>query len=720
VGGFERLTPALQYQIVNDLGWQELRPVQEQTIDVVLDGGNCVVLAPTAGGKTEAAILPLLSLADAEDRAAVSVLYIAPLRALLNNLEPRLQHLSGLVGRRAFKWHGDVGQRARRRFIEEPADILAITPESLEAMLIGGSVPRARVLGHLRSVVVDEVHSFAAGDRGGHLVALLERISRVAGRDLQRIGLSATVGNPEVICSWLAGSSTREQVVVNPERGNVDAALSLDEVGTLENAAVVIERLHPGRKRLIFADSRRRVEALGHELGRRGVEVHVTHSSLSVAQRTAAERAFEEGQSCVIVATSALELGIDIGDLDHVLQIDAPCSVSSFLQRMGRTGRRRQMPTNCTFLTTDDDSLVQAAALLRLYKQGYVEPVEPVKRGSHLLAHQLMALGLQHRGVPTNEWWSWVEGAATFTDLTADDRTELVEQMLRANILVEADGRLILGEHGEKLYGGRNFMDLYAVFSTPSALKVIWGPREIGTIDTYFARFKEASELTFVLAGRTWQATHVDWRRATCHVEPALDGVLPSWMGSPRLLARELCQAMREVLVDDEEDPWWSRRAREAMVGVRQEYAFLRDEHTPFTSETGRIRWWTFAGGKANNVLARLLAFQLRGGVSSNNICLTFTGGLSRSVAAVRRATRALFSDGGPDRATILRLAEGCARGRISKFQPCLSKRLELELLAESLMDVEGAEATVRMMEGAGLAVYALASSLSSMSPDSE
>ena len=697
VGGFQRLTHALQYQVVNDLGWKSLRPVQEQTIPAVLDGANCVVLAPTAGGKTEAALLPLLSLADAEDRPAVSVLYLAPLRALLNNLEPRLQHLAGLVGRSAFKWHGDVGRSARRRFVEDLTDILAITPESLEAMLIGGTIPRSRVLGNLRSVVVDEVHNFAAGDRGGHLVALLERVSRIAGRDIQRIGLSATIGNPGEICDWLAGSSKRERVVIDPERGKSDARLSLDEVGTLENAAIVIERLHPGCKRLVFADSRRRVEALGHYLSQRGVEAHVTHSSLSVAERNAAERAFEEGSNCVIVATSALELGIDVGDLDHVLQIDAPFAVSSFLQRMGRTGRRPGVQPNCTFLATDDNSLVQAAALLRLYKRGFVEPVQPVRRSSHLLAHQLMALSLQHRGVPTTEWWSWIDGAGTFSTLTADDRAELIEHMCRSNILVEADSRLILGEQGERLYGGRNFMDLYVVFSTPRELKVMWGPREVGTIDTYFAQYKEAGELTFILAGRTWQATQVDWKRGTCHVEPAPDGALPTWMGEPRLLSRVLCQAMRDVLVDEDNDPWWSRRAVDAMSGVREEYRFLREEVQPYTEETGRIRWWTFAGGKANNVLARLLELKLGGVVSSNNIALTFVGALSRSVVAIRAAVRELFADGFPDTETILGIVEGCARGRISKFQPCLSRRLELELLAESLLDVEGARASIEM-----------------------
>jgi len=693
---FDRLTPALQYQIVNGLGWKSLRPVQERAIEAVLAGENAVILAPTAGGKTEAALFPLLSLMDAEDRRPVSVLYIAPLRALLNNQEPRLHELAGLVGRRAFKWHGDVGQSGRRRFADDLADVLAITPESLEALLLSSSMPARRILANIQAVVVDEVHGFAAGDRGGHLMAVLERVARICGRDIQRIGLSATVGNPAEICAWMSGSSSRNQSVVDPGGVGADPELSLDYVGTLENAAIVIERLHPGRKRLVFADSRRRVEELGHLLAQRGVETHVTHSSLSASERQAAERAFEQGNSCVIVATSALELGIDVGDLDHVLQIDAPAVVSSFLQRMGRTGRRPGSVPNCTFLCTSDDSLLQAAALLQLHDRGFVEPVSPARRGAHLLAHQLMALTLQHSGIAAGEWWSFVAGAAPFTGLDESDRAELVETMLGRDILCQVDGRLVLGDRGQKLYGGKNFLDLYVVFSTPSALRVMWGPQEIGTIDVYFAHIKEPEELSFVLGGKPWRAIGIDWRRATCHVEPSKEAGLPMWMGAPRLLSAELCQAMKMILVQTEVDPRWSRRATEQLDGLRQENTFLHGDPLPITEAPGELRWWTYAGGKANNTLAPLLQLRLGGKVTANNIALAFSGQAARSQTALRQALRELREEDALRADNVRRFAAGLARGRISKFQPCLSERLELELLAETLMDVEGAARTIR------------------------
>jgi len=688
---FDRLSPALQYQIVNDLGWTDLRPVQRQSIDAILDGANCVILAPTAGGKTEAAFFPLLSLMDTEDQAAPSVLYIAPIRALLNNQEARLQRLTNLIGRKAFKWHGDVGASARKRYIREPADILAITPESLEAMLVSTWVPAAELLRKVRAVVIDEVHSFAADDRGGHLLSVLERIQRITNHDIQRIGLSATVGNPGDICRWLSGSSERYQRVVDPGGASTEPDLLLDYVGTLANAAVVIERLYPGSKRLVFADSRRKVEELGRELGRHDVEVHVTHSSLAVSERQAAERAFEEGDNCVIVATSAMELGIDVGNVDHVLQIDAPSTVSSFLQRMGRTGRRPGTRANCTFMATKDDALLLAAALIRLRSQGYIEPVTPSTRASHLLAHQIMALSLQYGGVPADRWWPSVRGAACFADLDDTDRAELLDHMLAEDILADVDGRLILSDHGQKLYGGRNFMDLYVVFSTPPIFRVMAGRTEIGTVDAHFVQLRKADEFTFVLAGRAWRVTHIDWRRGICTVEPAPEAGYPSWLGDPRFLSWAVCQAMREILVSEDHDAVWTRRACRVVDTLRAEYDFLHDEPAPLVDERDIIRWWTFAGGRANNLLAHLLEAELGSKVTASNTAVTCSEDAGKSLVAVRQAVAALSEPGRFSKAAARRAAAGAARGRISKFQPCLPEGLELELLAEATVASDGA-----------------------------
>lgn len=689
---FDRLTPALQYQIVNGLGWRGLRPVQEESVQAILDGYNCVILAPTAGGKTEAAFFPLLSMLDAEDLAPTSVLYIAPIRALLNNQEARLDKLTGMLGRRAMKWHGDVGASKRKRFIAEPADVLAITPESLEAMLMSTRTPGKELLSKVRAVVIDEVHAFASDDRGAHLVALIERICRLSQYDVQRIGLSATVGDPEAICEWLTGSSARPGRVVNPGGPGKQAELSLDFVGGLNNAALMIDRLYPGSRRLVFVDSRRRVEELGDHLQQRDVNVFVSHSSLAASDRHAAERAFEEGNNCVIVATSALELGIDVGDLEYVLQIDSPATVASFLQRMGRTGRRAETSPNCTFLATTDEATWQSAALLRLHEKGFVEPTSPTRWAPHIIAHQLLGLSLQQFGVPTSSWWEWLDGCAAFSEVTHAQRMALCEHMVSAGILVEVDGRYLLGERGETLYGAKHFMELFAVFSVPATLKVMHGNREVGTIDAFFAQARDTGPLCFVLGSRAWEVTSINWRRGVCTVKPAAGGTYPRWVGRPVLLSQALCRAMFEVLRDEGVDPSWSQRACEAIERVRQEHSFVHDGPAPLVNEPDSVRWWTFGGGRANTLLATLLQAILGEKVTANNHAIRFSGAAAQSDAAIRQAIDSLRVPGALSWELAGSLLPERATSHLSKFQPCMPETQELELAARTLLDVEGAQ----------------------------
>ncbi|MGI5996146.1 MAG: DEAD/DEAH box helicase, partial [Saccharomonospora viridis] len=202
----ERLHSAVVHHLVNTLGWRSLRPLQQQAVAPVLDGHDALLLAPTAGGKTEAACFPVLTAMEQQRWTGLSVLYVCPLKALLNNLLPRLRDYAAWLGRRVELWHGDVTATARRRILRDPPDILLTTPESVEAMLVSTNVEHRRLFGNLRAIVVDEVHAFAGDDRGWHLLAVLERLTVLAQRPIQRIGLSATVGNPEQLLHWLQGS----------------------------------------------------------------------------------------------------------------------------------------------------------------------------------------------------------------------------------------------------------------------------------------------------------------------------------------------------------------------------------------------------------------------------------------------------------------------------------------------------------------------------------
>ena len=292
---FFQLSQRLQHGISHALGWSSLRPVQERTIEAILAGRNCVVLAPTAGGKTEAAFFPILDIVYREKLEPVCVLYVSPIRALLNNQEPRLTQIAGLVGSAAFKWHGDVGQVDRQRFLAEPVHLLMTTPESLEVMLISPKIDTARLFAGLRFVVIDEIHSFAAGDRGAHLMAVLERLARHSAHDIQRIGLSATVGDPQVIGQWMQGSSQRPMTVIAPPREPVSRLIRVDTYDDGEELAQRVAPLARGRKTLFFVEGRRFAEGVKQALSEVTALSYVHHSSVGRELREEAEQSFTYG-----------------------------------------------------------------------------------------------------------------------------------------------------------------------------------------------------------------------------------------------------------------------------------------------------------------------------------------------------------------------------------------------------------------------------------------
>ena len=612
-GPGEDLHPLLVHHIVNSLGWPALRPLQQAAVGPILRGENALLAAPTAGGKTEAAVFPVLSRMLAEDWRGLSVLYLCPLRALLNNLHPRILGYAELVGRRAGLWHGDVGESARESIRSDPPDILLTTPESIEAMLVSGKTDHVFLFRNLQAIVVDEVHAFAGDDRGWHLVAIAERLERLAGREIQRIGLSATIGNPGEILEWLSRTSSAQRTVVAPppDKARPSPDITLDWVGSLENAATVISRLHRGEKRLVFVDSRARAEELAAELRSKEVTTFVSHGSLGREERRIAEEAFASSRDCVIVATSTLELGIDVGDLDRVIQIDAPATVASLLQRLGRTGRRGDTPSNMLFLTTRDDAFLRAMGLLRCWADGFVEPLEPAPLPLHLAVQQFLALVLQEHGVGRHTWPEWLGTPFIFGTEVEAELAALTSHLVARDILFSDGGILGFGDEGRRLFGFRNFMDLMAVFREPPMLKVLAGRTEIGQVPMQLLTLEAPDGHRLLLAGRNWNVIHVDWRRGVAQVEPAADGGRARWIGDGRAMSWDLCQGMRRVLAGaDLEGVTLSNRAAEKLTQARAEFGWLHEarESVVVRREGEPLWWWTFAGMHANLWLAGSLS----------------------------------------------------------------------------------------------------------------
>lgn len=630
MAAFDLLHPGLQHHVVNSLGWRELRPFQEEVIPVILRGDHIVVVAPTAGGKTEAAVLPVLSRMLSEDWRGLSVLYLCPIRALLNNLHIRLSRYATLVGRTCSVWHGDTSPTDRARINRERPDILLTTPESLEVMLVSQKTDPVALFAQARVVIVDELHAFAGDDRGWHMLSVLQRVSRLAGRELQRIGLSATVGNPDQLLRWLAAGSTLPSTVIRPPEALArQAAVQLDFVGSIKNAAVVISRLHRGEKRLVFVDSRARAEELGAELGGLEIKTFVTHSSLSKDQRTRAERAFASETDCVIVATSVLELGVDVGDLDRVIQIDAPSTVASFLQRMGRTGRRADTERNCLFLATHDYGLLQAAALLDLWSQGFVEEVTPPPIPYHVFVQQLLTLVLQNSGFVRTDWPTWIGRVPAFAELLDGRADAIIAFALQRNLLGEDGGVLHLGTEAESQLGHRHFSELLSVVTSQPLFQVRFGRLEIGFVHPLsFAANKERPTV-LALGGRGWRIVHLDWDRKIAHVEPAQEVGRSRWMGSSVPLSPKLCGAIRQLLQSSEQVPAWSRRAVEKISELRQELSDCCGDGTVIARRGDSLEWWTFEGLAANQTVVQYLQPHIESPMRADNLWITLPKDIS-------------------------------------------------------------------------------------------
>lgn len=479
---------------------------------------------------------------------------------------------------------------------------------------------------------------------------------------------------------WLSSGSKRKRDVVCPPPSTRESPeVQLDYVGTLENAAKIISLLHRSEKRLVFCDSRSRVEQLTLFLRERQVETFVSHSSLGVEERRAAEHAFAQKQNCVIVATSSLELGLDVGDLDRVIQIDAPSTVSSFLQRMGRTGRRAGTRSNCLFLATSDDGLLRAAALLDLWQSGYVEPVHAPPKPFHILAQQLLALVLQERGVGQRAWFEWVSDVPPFVQMDPARIEEVVQHLLVTGILWSDDGILSFGPEGEAEYGSKNFMELLSVFTSPPLFRVLSGQKELGHVheSTFFQR--QDGPVILVLAGRSWKTNHLDWKRRIAHVEPTDERGRSRWLGEGQFLSFRVCQAIRRILATDSTEPCWSQRATAQMAEVRTECPWASPDATSLVQHpSGEVHWWTFGGGVANTILSQHLVPGQNAKV--DNLCIRLPTALKLKDAELLVTTRlAEEIRRTPDEAAISNL----------KFSECLPRQVAGEVFAARFNDPE-------------------------------
>ena len=586
---FYKLAPFIQEYIYNH-GWTQLRAVQAAACYAIFEtDDNLLLSAGTASGKTEAAFFPILSLFDEDPPASVGALYIGPLKALINDQFLRLNDLCEEADIPVWHWHGDVNRSHKDKLVKHPSGILQITPESLEAMLRHRHQDIVRLFGDLRFVVIDEVHSLMRGDRGAQVLCLLERLQRMAGVIPRRVGLSATIGDLEKAGEWLASGTGRKTQTPHIETKGTRWRISMEHFPMTETTGyrykptVKRDNLAPhmphtvppqyqaafedpepptdcapadadpgigyifehtaGHKCLVFSNSREECEVvtstLRHycELRSEPDRFLIHHGNLSASLRETAEADMRDDSLYLTTCTTAtLELGIDIGRLERAFQIDAPFTVSSFLQRMGRTGRR-DSPPEMWFVIREEMALptaplpqlipwklLQAISLVQIYlEERWVEPPKPDRLPYSLLYHQTMSILATSGELRPNELAQRVLTLSPFQSVPQEDFRALLLHLLKIDHLQKtAEGGLIIGLAGERLVNSYKF---YAVFKEDELFTVRCGSQELGTI----VQPPPIGE-RIALAGHVWINIDIDYKKKLIFVEP-VGGTVPAFFG---------------------------------------------------------------------------------------------------------------------------------------------------------------------------------------------
>ena len=599
---FDRYAPFVQEYIYQN-HWENLRSIQVAAADAIFNTDENVLLtASTASGKTEAAFFPIITLFSEDMPSSVGCIYIGSLKALINDQFSRLNDLCAEADIPVWHWHGDVAQSHKAKLMRHPSGILQITPESLEALLLHKHAAIAKLFGDLRFVVIDEVHSLLRGDRGGQTLCLIERLSRIAGVNPRRIGLSATIGDPEGTGEFLSLGTGRKTIIPKIDAKGSKWRLSMEhfyvkdaqaaEDKQIPGALPVLEEKTDdapanadpgigyifehtrGKKCLVFVNSREECEmvttTLRHycELNHEPDRFLVHHGNLSASYRETAEGIMkDDSQYMTTVTTATLELGIDIGRLERAFQIDAPWTVSSFLQRMGRTGRR-ELPPEMWFVIREDEpevramlpttipwKLLQGIALVQLYlEERWVEPPRLDRLPFSLLYHQTMSTLASCGELSPRALADRVLRLHYFHRITQEDYRVLLRHLIATDHIQQTEqGGLIVGLAGERVINSFKF---YGVFQESEEYTVRSESQELGTVVS-----PPPVGEKLAIAGHVWQVLDVDHKRRLIYCQQ-VKGSVPAYFGQcPGDLHTKILTRMRRVLQEDRQYPYLMKNA---------------------------------------------------------------------------------------------------------------------------------------------------------------
>lgn len=622
---FYRFSPLVQDFIYAN-GWETLRPIQVAAAEVIFDSDdNLILCSDTASGKTEAVFFPILSQIEGGGAGTVEVLYIAPLKSLINDQFERIDALLRDSGIPVFHWHGDVAASHKNKLIKNPAGVLQITPESLESMLMNRRSDIIRLFGGLKYVIIDEIHTLMGVDRGNQILCQLDRIREIIGYHPRRIGLSATIGDPEKARDWLTGGTGRRTQIPSAGAGKSKWRLALEhfyvqdntkdrDISAAEQPEEKVE-IDAGyeylydcvkdKKSIVFSNSREETEyvtATLRQIAARRMEddiFYIHHGNLSAAIREEAEQKLKDEKKCVACATVTLELGIDIGRIERILNMGAPTTVSSFLQRLGRSGRKTGIPEMFMLFREEKPlpdtplpqlipwELVRGIAVVELYlEEKFIEPPSVKKMPLSLMFQQTLSILASSGENTPKRLAEKVLSLSPFAEVDREDYRELMISMIKNGYIDMTEEKgLILGLKGERLTKSFKF---YAVFKDDENYSVKHESEEIGTISS-----PPPVGDRFALAGRVWEVEELDLERKLIYVHGVAGKMQVEWPGDYGEIHTKILEMMRKILSGIDEYPYLKPNAAQRLAAARRVFANAGMRESMLVSLGGNTRCLT-------------------------------------------------------------------------------------------------------------------------------
>ena len=602
-------------KFIRDKGWEQLRPIQNAAISKILSSDENFILASrTASGKTEAAFLPILSKVNFND-TGVQVLYISPLIALINDQFYRVEELCKNLDVTVTKWHGEANKTLKDRLIKQPTGIVLITPESLEAMFVNKPFNVKQLFSNLKYVVIDEIHSFIGTDRGTQLKSILSRLQRVNSQSFSIVGLSATIGDYNEAKKF-TGNETNTKVLLDRTAKEINSVFRFFKNKNEELSLELLKDLYietKDNKVLIFPNSRGRAEEVAVKLRKisdreKGHSNYFSHhSSVDREVREYVEYFAKNNKrhNFCISCTSTLELGIDIGSVDEVVQIDATHSIASLIQRVGRSGRKDGESSNLFLYATTQWTLLQSIACWLLYKESFIEPPEKNENPYDILVHQALSITKGHSGILLTELIKQLKENSAFNLIEPTEIGEILQYLIEIDFLEKLQNEVIIGVEGEKVVNSREF---YSVFKTEENFKVVNAGNKIGEIP--FSPQVIEDENIF-LSAKIWKIKFVDQKAKKIEVILTKDGKKPMFFGGGAVIHQKIREKMFEVLYSKTEYDFLDQPSFDEIEMMRKDFAVFEIKHLqferPLLTAEKYLQLFTFTGTKINRTIQILL-----------------------------------------------------------------------------------------------------------------